>query len=189
MWFNFFSEIPQAYREHLYNIVTGIVQVTIQSSKSMDSAQPIYKYLMKQNSQVVDLITHGRVLYSLRNQIKPLINQYVTVKWQIGEFSKEEITLIVDSAESAHRLRYQAAYLLDDIRRLECFKLLKAIKIKVRPVVAEKTSSKMPQNKYALIYSSTGQQQLKLLADTVEDPALKASLMRLAGHIYIPDEG
>lgn len=144
---------------------------------------------MKQNSQVVDLITHGRTLYALSVRLKPLINQYITREWQIGGFSREEITLIVDSAESAHRLRYQSANLLDEIRRLECFKLLKVIKIKVRPVAAGKTSPKSPDKKYDLIYSSMGQQQLKTLADTVQDPALKASLMRLADHIYVPDEG
>lgn len=187
MWFNFFSEIPQAYRVNLYNILTVIVQVTIIVDKSMDSAKPIYKYLLKQNSQVVDLITYGRALNKLSREIKPVINQYIGDEWELGKFSEKEVTLLINSAELASRLRFQSANLLSEIRTLEFFKVLNKINIKVRPEIIDKDKVKATENRSVLTPSRTGKQQLKSLAGNIDDPTLKASLQRLANRLYRED--
>ena len=131
----------------------------------MDSAKPIYKYLKKQNSQVVDLITHGQNLYRLSCALKPIINQCIADNWQLGKFSTQEITLLVNSAELANRLRYQSVNILQEIRKLESCKKLNKINIKVGPLTENKVHEKELDKKSALIPSKIGKQHLKLLAE------------------------
>jgi len=153
----------------------------------MDSAKPIYKYLEKQNSQVVDLITYGQTLHRLRRTLKPVINQYIGNGWQLSKFSADELTLLINSAELANRLRYQSTNLLQEIRTLESCKVLNKINIKVRPDLTDKGEEKEPEGRSVLTPSSAGNQQLKSLADNIDDPALKASLQRLANRVCPED--
>lgn len=157
-------------------------------NKSMDSAKPIYKFLLKQNTQIVDLITHGSVLHKLGESIKPYINQYIGEHWQLADVSSETITLVVNSAEHANRLRFCSVKLVSQISSLESFKLLKKINIKVCPTDLVKIQANKPAKKCVLRPSQTGQQQLMSLAETVADPALKASLRRLAKHLQADDQ-
>lgn len=149
----------------------------------MDSAKPIYKYLLKQNTRVVELITHGETLFKLSELIKPFINQHIGDHWCLGNVSIDKITLLVSSPQYANRLRFHSVKLLSEIRSLEFFKLLKEINIKVHPDGLHRDQEKKPVKKHALQPSKSGQQQLQSLAGTVNDPALKASLKRLAEHL------
>ena len=157
----------------------------------MDSAKPIYKYLTKQNSQVVDLITYGQAIHKINNDIKVIINQHITGEWRLGKFSDDELTLILSSAESAGRLRFKVGNVLQDLRTLESCKLLNKINIKVKPEITAESESEAKANKLnkdtELKPSRSGQQLLKSLADNIDDPGLKASLQRLANRIYLED--
>ena len=150
----------------------------------MDSAQTIYKYLLKPNSQLVDLITYSQSLNNLDKTLKPLINQYIGGDWQLGKTSSTELTLLVSSAETASRLRYQATNLLQEIKkRHKAFNHLQKLHIKVDPVQDNKAPIKSPGKKSALKSSKTGEKYLELLAETIDDPALSASLQRLAKRV------
>ena len=159
------------------------LQVTIEPSKSMDSAKPIYKYLTQQNSQVVELITQGRALHKLEKLLKPIINQYIGEQWRIGSLSREELTVIVYTAELANRLRFHSVKLLREVRRLESFKILNKINIKVNPIYSDSKRENNPELHHTLTPSKTGYAQLMSLADMVDDQALRESLQRLARHL------
>lgn len=149
----------------------------------MDSVKPIYKYLQRQNSQIVDLVTYGQILRRVTKSLKKQLNQGVEGNFQVCNISGQEITLLVYSAELATRLRYQAANLLQEIRKLESCELLNKINIKVRPEMVDQGEMKGSTQKALLIPSTAGKQHLKLLANNIDDPALKAALQRLAGRI------
>lgn len=149
----------------------------------MDSAKPIYKYLTKQNSQVVELITYGRTLAKIARALKPLINQHINNDFQVCKISGNEVTLLVYSAELANRLRFQSANLLQEIRKLESCKVLNKINIKVGPKIVDEDGKKGSEEKRVLIHSEAGKQHLKSLANNIDDPALKASLQRLADRV------
>ena len=149
----------------------------------MDSVKPIYKYLQRQNSQVVDLVTNGRTLRRLTTTLKTLINQHIEGDFQICNISDTEITLLVYSAELATRLRYQSTTLLQEISKLESCKLLNKITIKVIPEMADIGEKKDRLHHTNLLSSSAGNQQLKALANNIDDPALKAALQRLARRV------
>lgn len=148
----------------------------------MDSAKPIYKFLLKQNSQLVALVTQGRALHEAKAKLKPYINQYIKTGWRVGNISPESITLLVDSAESANRLRYQSTILISELRKLAYFRTLAKISIKVAPPVRD-TAAKPRRLPGRLLRSKTGQRHLLSLADTIDDAKLKASLQRLADHL------
>lgn len=149
----------------------------------MDSVKPIYKYLQRQNSQVVDLVTYGRTLSRVTKTLKQHINQCVENDFQVCNISGKEITLLVYSAELATRLRYQSANLLQEIRKLESCKLLNKINIKVRPKMADEGGKKDSTQKTVLIPSTAGNRHLTSLANNIDDPTLKAALQRLAGRV------
>ncbi len=149
----------------------------------MDSSNQIYKYLLKQNNQVVELITHSLSLHKRKSAIKPIINQYVNCCWQVSEISSKEITIIVPTSEYANRLRFRSAQLLCDIRKLESFKLLTNLNIKVRPTIFENYEQKKPNKKGLIHDSKGGKKHLLSLAESVDDPALKTSLQNLANHL------
>lgn len=150
----------------------------------MDSAKPIYKYLARQNSRVVDLVTYGRTMNRIKKALKPHINQRIGDEFQVSTISGNEVTLLVYSAELASRLRFQSANLLQQIRTLESCKLLNKINIRVRPKIADGNAKKASKQKSVLIPSRTGKQHLTSLAENIDDPALKASLQRLADRVY-----
>ncbi len=150
----------------------------------MDSAKPIYKYLKKQNNQVVDLITHGQTLHKLSKTLKPLINQHIGSGWQLGKCSDKEITLLVNSAELANRLRFQVAKVLQEAKKLKSCDGLNKINIKIGPLMKNEAQEKPPNKKAAPIPSQKGRQYLKSLAETIEDPGLKKSLQRLAKRVF-----
>jgi len=154
----------------------------------MDSAKPIYKFLEKQNSQVVDLITQGRHLSNLKKTIKPYLNQHIKGHWQIGKFSNAEITILVESTELASRMRYKSKFLLEEIRKLEFCDALHNIEVKANPdIVGVRTQSKTSKSA-RLTRSRTGKEQLRLLADNMDDPYLKSSLLRLANRVCPEEE-
>ena len=149
----------------------------------MDSCKQIYKYLLKQNNQVVALITHGRALHQQQKNLFNIINQHFKCDYRVGHCSQDELIILVASAEIANRIRYKSMQLLLDIKKLESFKLLKNIVIKVSPLEFDETSKNKPNNKKPINTSISGSKNLNQLADSVDDAALKSSLRRLAGHL------
>lgn len=147
----------------------------------MDSAKPIYKYLHKQNSQLVDVVTHSETINKVEKSIKHLINQHVEIEWRLGKLTKNEIVLMVGSAEAAHRLRYQSVRILQELRTLELCELINKIEIKVRPeIFSQRDETKTPTKP---LTSSQGEKYIRVLANTLDDQPLKASLLRLAKHL------
>ena len=147
----------------------------------MDSAKPIYKYLLQQNNQVAELVTYGKTMNMVRKKLNTVIYQYIGNDWIVQKITANEITFIVRSAQSAHRLRFQSTNILQEIRTLESCELLNNIEIKVRP---ESFMSDGKQKKIKGPFASVqGEQHLRALADNIDDSALKASLQRLARHL------
>ena len=149
----------------------------------MDSSKQIYKYLLKQNHQFVDLITRTRYFSQLQNELFPYVNQYVKNDWALGLCTENMLTIIVKTAEDANRLRFQTDKILTNISKLESFKLLSNIKIKVAPAEFE-TGAVLRQNDKR-ISSKVGKRCTESLAKTVSDSALRESLMRLARHLEV----
>ena len=153
----------------------------------MDSCKQIYKYLIKQNNQVVELITRGQSLRGLEKAIFPFVNQHIKSCFSVGEYTGKELILLVSSADIANKLRYQSTRILSDIRKLESFNLLESIKVKVVPKLPGESLPDSHNNKKAINHSQEGSKNLDNLADMMGDPALKASLKRLAGHLKKQD--
>ncbi|MDH5446348.1 MAG: hypothetical protein OEY52_12405 [Gammaproteobacteria bacterium] len=148
----------------------------------MDSSQQIYKYLLKQNHQVVELITHSLSLHTAQRQLNPYINQYVKGYWDIGSCSQKELTILVSTPENAAKLRFQTNKILTEIRKLDSFKLLSYINIKVIP--KEKTAitdSNLKIKKLKKPVNATD--VLNQLSDSIEDLELKMALRRLANNL------
>lgn len=158
-------------------------QVPRWPSKSMDSCKQIYKYLTKQNNQVVDLITRGKTLHSAQNAIFSTINQYVMCRFRVGEYSRKELSIIVQSAENANKLRFQSEKILTAIKNLESFESLEQLKIKVVPEEFTSWNNETHNIKKHTHHSQTGSKNLEILSESISDPALKASLKRLASRL------
>ena len=105
------------------------------------------------------------------------------MQWHIGGLSHQELTLIVYTAELANRLRFHSVNLLREVRKLESFKILNKINIKVNPTFLDSAREIKTEIHHTLTSSKTGHEQLMSLADTVDDQALKESLKRLASHL------
>ena len=147
----------------------------------MDSAQAIYKYLRKANTQVVDVITHGEYLQKEKDKLNSVMKQYVTGEWWPGKLAHGTLTIIVAKAVDSQRLRYQSANILKDLSKLMLCEPISKIEIKIRPENNESTSPQKASIKP--IKSSAGSDQLESLAKAIEDPELKNALRRLSKHL------
>jgi hypothetical protein len=109
----------------------------------------------------------------LRTTLPSPLNDHVTV----ANCKKGTLIIYTDSAAWAARLRFRVPEMLKSINEAPQEIPLQAIRIKVRPPDAKQL---LPADKLSI--SDDTARLLQRMAETISDPDLRASLLRLSRH-------
>lgn len=104
--------------------------------------------------------------------------QWRRVSWVLG-LRGSELEVGVTSPAAATRLRFEADRLVERMRRAGWVSL-KGIRARVQP---QQEQTAHPRHRH---YSETAADGVARQAEEVEDPELRAALLRLAGHLGQP---
>lgn len=143
----------------------------------MNSPKPIYKLLNGEKGDVADLITRARQLARLNRQIQAILDQPLTDHCQVARCEDNVLVLSSDSPVWAARLRYYIPTLLLQLKQnIPALQGLKDIKIVVHPTAPPPAEAPQSERKI----SSKAAESISAMAQTVDNPGLRAALERLA---------
>jgi hypothetical protein len=109
----------------------------------------------------------------LRAELPAPLNEHVTV----ANSQKGTLVIYTDSAAWAARLRFRVPEMLKSINEIPLDAPLQAIRIKVRPP----DTTRLPPAARLSISDDTAR-LLQYMAESISDPGLRASLLRLSRH-------
>ncbi|NIP25597.1 MAG: DUF721 domain-containing protein, partial [Gammaproteobacteria bacterium] len=132
-----------------------------------------------QKSQVADLVTTARKLRRLNRYILSVLDQPLTDHCQVARFERDLLVLSTDSPVWASRLRYYIPTLLHELKQnIPDLQGLKTIKITIAPLSHEITQNIVSERKI----SDAAAGNINAMAESIENPALREALLRLARH-------
>ncbi len=145
----------------------------------MNKPKPINALLQKQNSQLNKLQHHINSLQQFEKRLRELLPNQLSksLLWQIGNLENHVLTLVIEHAAWATRLRFMQKEILRHAQRL--VPAITQIQLKVRRQHANRQES-APNRPRGL--SPHVAKQIKEFADCVSDPQLRSALKRLGRH-------
>ncbi|HCU89684.1 MAG TPA: hypothetical protein DGR97_07065 [Gammaproteobacteria bacterium] len=133
------------------------------------------------------IVTHNPVLRKLfRNaakhqntalRVKSLVAEPLRSHIQLVAVREDTIVLTADSSAWAAKMRYQVPNLVKKIRKTSEFAEIQTIRV---TVLKSSSADTLPRNRKAAPISVSCASALKNRASSVDDPALKEVLLRLA---------
>lgn len=148
---------------------------------SMMSPNRIDKLLNSENHELASLITRVRLLDRYSRRLRQLLPTPLCDHCRIADIRENELTIGVDNAVWATKLRFHSPSLLSQLQQnYQELAGITRIKILVLQETSLRVSEQPPQQPLQL--STENAAQLNGLAETVEDERLRAALRRLASH-------
>lgn len=133
------------------------------------------------------IVTHNPILRKLfRNaakhqntaiRVKNLVAEPLRSHIQLAVVHEDTIVLTADSSAWAAKMRYQVPNLITQIKKISEFSEIQTIRVKVSK---SSSADNQPRNRKALPISTPCASALQKKASSVNDPALKEVLLRLA---------
>ena len=148
----------------------------------MQSPITIHKLLSATSGDVASLITHARRLarYShwLASILPPPLGQHCVV----ADIQGNKLIIGVDSAAWATKIRFLSIEIIEKITlKFKELKNVEQVLTTVLPPAPDLTTVTQPSAE-KLHLSQQNAALIQSLAETVDDPQLKAALLRLASH-------
>jgi len=144
---------------------------------SMKLSRSINKVLAEANDNLAILVTRTRQLSQLTHILRTLLEPNLAPHCYIGNIEKDRLTLLVDSAAWASKLRFCAQTLLAQINDAHPgFSHIQRIRIKILNQPAKTVEPEYQKPKM----NKANAKGLTTLANSVDDPDLQAALARLA---------
>jgi hypothetical protein len=141
----------------------------------MKSLRPI-QTTFGQRGTLHAISSHARQLESLQRIIQACLNEPLCSHVQLANYRKGLLILQTDSPVWASKLRYLVPELRKQCQLHPSFQSLRDIRILVAPFRAEPRPVQRPQPRL----SAASRQILESTAENINDPGLKASLLRLS---------
>lgn len=145
----------------------------------MRPAKQIYKLLTssKQAKGLLQRVAHNKQLSSIMQACLP---QPLANYCQAGELSDHRLTIITTSPVWAAKLRYLLPSLLMQLNKQKIFSQVTEINIKISNISIQTEARKKPRR--IVVMSPDSADVIEQTANTVNDKALRESLLRLSLH-------
>ena len=150
----------------------------------MKSSRKLDKVFQDAHDELAILVTRTRLLQRLTRLMREQLDENLAPHCYIGNLESTYLTILVDSAAWASRLRFESSQLPDRLRNVHpAFARLQHIKIKIitelygEQPTADPTSAKRPH------LNAENANIINSLADSIDDAALQDALHRLAGRV------
>lgn len=146
----------------------------------MKSSRPIGKVFKDASDELATLITRTKQLKRFTSQLRRHLDAELAPHCYIGNLEKSSLTIMVDSAAWATKLRFVAPTLIAPLRQESpVFSEIKQIMVKVLTPTPESEVSIHTQGPQMNEENARG---IESLADDIDDPALQQALHKLARH-------
>lgn len=124
------------------------------------------------------IVRHTQRLSALNQILAQCLPENLRAHCQVGQFSVTEITILVESAAWLTHLRYLKSQILQSLKKQPQCNYLQEVhfRIKLSELIKEQSQVKQISQKM----SADNKELLQNVAETVENLALKAALLRLA---------
>ena len=147
----------------------------------MRSSRPINKVFEDASDELANLITRTRQLNRLTHMLRRHMDEQLARHCYVGNIQKPTLTILVDSANWATRLRFEIPDLIAKISQdNQVFSGIERISIKILTPTQEKTDMHRPHGPQMNQENARG---IRSLADSIEDPDLQQALNKLARHV------
>ena len=149
--------------------------------ESMKSSRSLDKLFEEAHDDLAILVTRTRQLKRLTGLFRSHIDHELAPHCYLSHVENTELTVYVDSAAWATRIRFQVPQLIPILRASNPgFSQLENIKVKVltqnSAVISDESQ---PTGPTMSIENANG---INSLSESIDDPALQAALLRLARH-------
>ena len=147
----------------------------------MRSSRPINKVFEDASDELANLITRTRQINRLTHILRRHLDDQLAKHCYVGNIQKPILTILVDSASWATRLRFVAPDLIGKLSEdNQAFKDIERINIKILTPSQEKADAAQKQGPQMNPDNARG---IRSLAETIEDPDLQRALNKLARHV------
>lgn len=138
-------------------------------------APPIGDLIAGQRGQIQTIYQHALKLIELQKKLKSALPSPLNDNVTVASLNKQTLTVHTSSAAWAARLRFKTPDMLAALKREKIEPPVKTIRIKVHPPDASR-----PKSVEKLSLSPETSQLLREVADSISDPELRESLLRLS---------
>jgi hypothetical protein len=147
----------------------------------MKSSRSLDKLFEEAHDDLAILITRTRQLKRLTSLFRSLLDSELAPHCYISKIEDTSLTIYVDSAAWATRLRFQVPQLIPQLHPVNpIFSKLDNIKVKVLMQNSEPNARSQEQTGPTMsIENANG---INSLSESIDDPALQLALQRLARH-------
>ena len=143
----------------------------------MNFSGPLYKFLLGKKGEVADLVTQGKKLSHLTQQFRRLLTTNIAEHVDVAGVRGNTLILTTPSAAWATRIKLQSKDLaLLASQEIKEFQWVTQIQIKIIP----KTEIPPQPEPAERNISDKAAEDLRAMANSIENDALKSSLLRLA---------
>jgi len=147
----------------------------------MKSSRSLNKLFEEAHDDLAMLITRTRQLRRWTGVFRNQVGADLAPHCYLGRVEEKTLTVYVDSAVWATRLRFEAPQLIPVLQQANpIFSKLTAIQVKVLPPAEAPSGKSSPSEGPSM--SKENANGINVLSDSIEDPALQQALQRLARH-------
>jgi len=147
----------------------------------MKSGRTLGKFFADANGDLAILITRTRQLSRWTAMMRNQLDDALAIHCYIGALDDSTLTIFVDDAAWATRLRFQSAQLIPRLREVgSVFSDVQRIAVKILNVDRAAEATRQETSGPAL--STDNANIINSLSDSIDDPELQEALQRLARH-------
>ena len=144
----------------------------------MKSSRPIDKVFKDASDELATLITRTQQLKRLTHMLRRHLDPQLAKHCYIGNINKPVLTIVVDGASWATKLRFVAPTLLGELSQENpIFSELTQVKVKILTPILEREGQIIHPGPQMNAENARG---IQSLAENIEDPALQQALQNLA---------
>lgn len=133
--------------------------------------------IVTQNPTLRKLFRHAAEHHSASSRVKSLLAGPLSSHIQLVVIRDETLVLTADSSAWAAKMRYQVPDLYKQMAKISEFSEIQTIRVKVSK---SSQADQQPASRKAVPMSALAAAELQQRASSVDDPALKDALLRLA---------
>lgn len=152
----------------------------MQTSQDIQENQPqrLWEHVLG-SANFGQILAKAKALVHLQKQFQQALGSELSDQCQIAEFQAGCLTLQVNNASWATRIRYSATQFVETLRKYPEFSHLKTIHCQVRPSSDMQPEVHLPAPR---IPSAQNTQLIRDMASTIKNEELKNAWLRLAAH-------
>ena len=135
--------------------------------------------ILKDHQDLKFILSKANLLATIQKELNTILDRQLINYCQVANINQKKLTILVDNASVATVLRYQRVELLNAFKNIEVLQTINDLIIRVRPAPTKKIPPK-PAIKQLSEHSA---QILQENAQRIENPQLKAALLRIAKHV------